>query len=321
MQALEDKGLKEERHSCQSFLLACEAALKACPNKALGILMYPIHILTGNMSLTSLLTAAPQLPIILRDPISSPSHPRRPATATHPTGNNWHHLPRCEAELDHSRDEEPASHPGEPPQQRWREEDPLAEHLRGVHREAFCMDLDLVQHIRQMYIRTHSPVFHKEATHDLANIFGEMAKIMGHMGTKIYPIQDQWWGKKELHLANQQAKGSTKNLCYFWGVMPVESPKIMGLKGIHSPEALKHQVGLSFCPWYRKEGQNEGTMVNHLCTRHYPLGLVCEWYLQHFMTSSDRMWHHSQSCEFTCVHNNEEQDVVPFAELQVHTCS
>ena len=93
MQALEDEALKEERHSCQSFLQACGAALQACPHKALGILMYPIHLLTGNMSLTGLLTGAPQLTISSRDPTSSPSNPRRPAT--HPTDNKWQHLTRC----------------------------------------------------------------------------------------------------------------------------------------------------------------------------------------------------------------------------------
>ena len=230
MRALEDEALKEERCSHQSFLLAHGVALQAWPNEALGILMYPIHLLTGNMSLTGLLTAASQLPIGPRDPISSPSCPRRPATATHPTGNKWQHLPRCEAELDHSRDGEPASCPGEPPQWRWKEEDPLVEHLTGACRVAFCKDLDLVQHIRWTYFRAHSPVFHKEATHDLANVFRDMAKIVGLMGTKIYPIQDQWWGKKELHMA----KGSTKNLCYFQVVLPIKLPKIMGLKGIHS---------------------------------------------------------------------------------------
>ena len=96
MWTLEDKALKEERHSCQSFLWACGVAFQACPHKALGILMNPIHLLTGNMSLTSLLTAAPQLPISSRDPIYSPSCPRRPATITHPTGNRWQHLPRHE---------------------------------------------------------------------------------------------------------------------------------------------------------------------------------------------------------------------------------
>ena len=112
--------------------------------------------------------------------------------------------------MDHSRDGEPASCPWELPQQRWREEDPLTEYLRGTHREAFHEDLDLVQHIRQTYFRAHSLVFHKEVTHDLANIFGEMTKMAGLMGTEIHPIQDQWLGKKELHMANHAAKGSTK---------------------------------------------------------------------------------------------------------------
>ena len=171
--------------------------------------MYPIHLLTGNMSLTGLLMATPQPLISSRDPISSPSYPKRPTTTTHPTGNKQQHLPRHEAELDHSRDGEPASHPGELPQQRWRGEDPLVEHLRGTHREAFCKDSDLVQHIRWTYFRAHSPVFHKEVIHNLADIFGEMAKMAGLMGSEIHPIQDQWWGKKELHMVNHAAKGST----------------------------------------------------------------------------------------------------------------
>ena len=65
----------------------------------------------------------------------------------------------------------------------------------GICREAFHKDSDLFQHIRQTYFRTHSLAFHKEVTHDLANIFGEMAKMVGLMGAEIHPIQDQWQGK------------------------------------------------------------------------------------------------------------------------------
>ena len=120
MWAQEDKVFKEERHSHQSFLPACGAGIQACPHKALGILMYPLHLLTGNISLTGLLMAAPQLPISSRDPISSPSYSRRPTTTTYPTDNKWQNLPRCEVELDCSRDGEPTSHPSEFPQQRQR---------------------------------------------------------------------------------------------------------------------------------------------------------------------------------------------------------
>ena len=61
IQTLEDKAIEEEKCTCQSFLWACGAALQSCHNKSLGVPMYPIHLLTGNMSLTSLLMAAPQL--------------------------------------------------------------------------------------------------------------------------------------------------------------------------------------------------------------------------------------------------------------------
>ena len=72
--------------------------------------------------------------------------------------------------------------------------------------------------------RAHLPVFHKEVTHDVANIFREMAEMTGLMGTKIHPVQDQWQGKKELHMANHMAKGSVKNLHYFQVVSLVKSP-------------------------------------------------------------------------------------------------
>ena len=96
-------------------------------------------------------------------------------------------------------------------------------------------------------------------------------------------------------------RGSAKDLHYFWVVSPLESPKIMGLKVIHSPEALKHQASLLFCPWCGKEGQNEGTMVNHLCTGHYHLRLVCKRCLSYFTTTLDIMQHHTQGCESTCI--------------------
>ena len=49
----------------------------------------------------------------------------------------------------------------------------------------------------------------------------------------------------------------------------------MGLMGIHDPDALCHFSGITHHPWCWKEGQNEGTMVNHLQMVCYRLGLVC----------------------------------------------
>ena len=178
--------------------------------------------------------AASPLTIRSRDPIPSPCCPSRSATAVHSPRAKWHHSPECETEVDCPR---------EPPLQRQREEDPLVGHLGDSHCEAFHKDLCIVQCIRQIYFRTHLLTFYKEVTYKLTDVFREM---VGLLGTKIYPVQDQLKGWKELHSANHVVRGSAKDLHYFRVVSLLESPKIMGLWGIYSPEALKHQAGLSF---------------------------------------------------------------------------
>ena len=84
----------------------------------------------------------------------------------------------------------------------------------------------------------------------------------------------------------------------------------MGFKRIHSPEALHQQVGLAFCPWCRKEGQNEGTVVNHLWMSHYHLGLICSQCLKYFTTSANTMHCHSQLCKWTSagIDDNDDQE-------------
>ena len=116
MQNLEDEALEVEKCAHQSFLWACGVALQACPNEALGKPMYPIHLLTGNMSLTGPLMATSPLIFKSWDPIPSPCHPRRSATTTRSPRVKWQHLPGCEVEPDHPREEEPVSHPKELPQ-------------------------------------------------------------------------------------------------------------------------------------------------------------------------------------------------------------
>ena len=93
IRALESEAIKEDGWVYQSFLWACRAALWACPAEALGILMYPIQLLTGNMFLTGLLIAAPQQTISPRDPIPSPSHSTRPTMAAHSAGTKWPYSP------------------------------------------------------------------------------------------------------------------------------------------------------------------------------------------------------------------------------------
>ena len=127
-------------------------------------------------------------------------------------------------------------------------------HLGDFHCEAFHKDSKLVQHIRQTYFRTHVLTFYKEDVYKLREVFKEIAEMAGLLGTKVHPIQDHWVAKRELHSAYHAVRGSAKDLHFFRIVVPVKSPKIMGLQGIHSLKALKQQTGLSFCPWCRKEG-------------------------------------------------------------------
>ena len=297
--ALENEAIKEDRWAHQSFLQACRVALWTCPVEALGVLMYPIQLLTGNMSLTGLLMATPQQTINLRGPIPSPSCckrltmavpcSKRPTMAAHSMGTKWpHSSPGHDMGLDWSR-EKPTSCPKEPPQWRWKEGDPLEGCPEGAHQEAFRKDSNLVKWIRKTYFRAPHPQFDSETTHDLTHVFKEMVDVVSLLNTEVHQVQDPWPGKKELHAANHAAISSAKDICYFQVVSPMESPKIMGLKGIHFPEALRHQGGLAFCPWCGKEGQNEGTVVNHLCTGHYCLGLICKRCLLFFTTNSNTM--------------------------------
>ena len=131
-----------------------------------------------------------------------------------------------------------------------------------------------------------------------------MVDIVGLLNTGIHLVQDLWPGKKELHAAISSAK----EICYFLVVSPMESPKIMGLKGIHFPEALKHHSGLSFCLWCGREEQNEGMVVNHLHTSHYCIGLICKRCLLFFTTNSNVMQCHMQGCEPTCPNDDSSDD-------------
>ena len=133
IRTLENEAIKEEGQACQSFLWACGVALWACPPESLGILMYPIQLSMGNMSLTGLQTAALQQTTSPRGPIPSPSCSARSTMVAHSTRTKWpHSSPGCNTELDRSGDE-PASCLKELPQKRQKEGDPLEGQLKGAH--------------------------------------------------------------------------------------------------------------------------------------------------------------------------------------------
>ena len=117
-----------------------------------------------------------------------------------------------------------------------------------------------------------------------------MAKTAELLGSGIYEINEAWTGPDELWQANYVLRTLPKGLKFLRVVPPSESPKVMDLTGIHDLDALCHFNGVTHCPWYRREGQNEGTVINHLWMVHYRLGLMCKKCFGCPSTSSETLW-------------------------------
>ena len=114
------------------------------------------------------------------------------------------------------------------------------------------------------------------------------------LDSSINEIKETWAGPDELHQANYALRTLPKGLKFLQAVPLSESPKVMALMGIHDPNTLCHFYGVTHCPWYSKVGQNESTVINHLQTIHYRLGLVCKKCHGCLTTSSEAISHHWQ---------------------------
>ena len=110
--------------------------------------------------------------------------------------------------------------------------------LKEPHWEAFSKESEVIKVARWAYYQTHHPSFEQEGSHNLSSTFQEMATSANLLGNEIHEEQESWTGWKDLKAAYQYTKTSPRNICFFRVVLPTELPKIMGLKGIHSPKAL-----------------------------------------------------------------------------------
>ena len=136
-------------------------------------------------------------------------------------------------------------------------------------------ELQYCKEARSHFFSNHSYDWVHDGTNDLSDVFKELAESASLLGEAIYEIQLSWTGPEELKQANYALQSLPKGLRFLRAVPTSESPKVMGLMGIHNPNALWCFAGYTYCPWCGKEGQNGGTVVNHLRTTHYRLGLVC----------------------------------------------
>ena len=158
--------------------------------------------------------------------------------------------------------------------------------------DAFCQDSGPIKEAREHYFATHPWDWAHGNTDDLSDIFRELAQGAGLLGEFIHEIQVSWNGPEELKHANYILRSLPKGLKFLRVVSAKESSKIMGLKGIHDSDALWHFASYTYCPWCSKDRQNEGTIINHLRTVHYKLGLICDQCFGCPMVMSDALCQH-----------------------------
>ena len=161
----------------------------------------------------------------------------------------------------------------------------------------------MVVEVTLCFFSKHSYNFIEDGNHDLSRIFKKLAVSAALLGMDIHEIQASWTGPEELKQANYTLWSLPEGLKFLRAVPTSESPKVMGLVGIHDPDALQHFAGFTYCPWCGKEGQNEGMVVNYLRTTHYRLGLVCDKCHSCLTTTCDTLCHHG--------HHNYRQVITP----------
>ena len=258
---------------------------RACPPEACGILMYPLQLLMGNMSLAALLAIFPQLSTTMGE--IAPATPCPTVLGgTHAQmammciwgGGHWTSYSCQRTYLSEAkRGKVPCGAQRKPPEGlssgHWFSPGHQADVFWGTPPSFWPGGIP--QSLQSLSADDH--IYWPPRAQDLQNPRG----LDWTERPQVYPSCNEEFsqGSSIFHLAS-----------------PLESPKVMGLKGIHHPNALCHHTGLSYCPWCRKEGKNGGTVVNHLQTMHYKLGLVCSGCLHLPMTTSKAMWHHGQPC-------------------------
>ena len=266
MSELEVWAMEAEIKSWQDFLSAHQAILCHAPQSLKEDLHSSYQILLGQLSssLQSVLSArVPQAQG--QPPVTTPS---RLEPKWSPQSKRQHSSP--DAQGDTSIDESsPMALQEGPSSSKWGKTADWSSSLKPSCVDAFSRDSGPVREAREHYFTTHLWDWAHGNMDDLSDIFRELAQGTGLLGESIHEIQLAWNGQKDLKHANYVLRSLPKGLKFLRVVYAKESPKIMGLKGIHDSDAIQHFTSYTYCPWCSKDRQNKGTIVNHLRTVHY----------------------------------------------------
>ena len=292
MRELEERALEVENKSCQDFLFVHLTVLCQALPSLKENLHSTFNLLLGQSSFQPIL--------FTKVPMAEGQPPVTISPKSEPKQSPWlkRRHPSTDAQGDTSIDEDlpAASLEGLSRSKRERNADWFSS-LKPSQADAFCWDSELMKEARTCYFATHLWDWMHDNMADLSNVFRELAQGTGLLGKSIHEIQVSWTGLPHLRHANFVLQSLPKGLKFLRAVSAKESPKVMGLEGIHDPNALWHLARYTYCPWCRKDGQIEGTIVNHLRTIHYKLGLVCnQCYCCPTVTSDTLCQHGCHTC-------------------------
>ena len=110
--------------------------------------------------------------------------------------------------------------------------------LKPICADAFSHDSDLIKETRSHYFATHPWDWTYGNTDNLPDIFKELAEGVNLLGKSIHELQLSWEGPEKLKHVNYSLHSLPKGLRSLREVPTMESPKIMGLEGIHDADVL-----------------------------------------------------------------------------------
>ena len=248
IQCLEKEAIEEESKGRLNFLSACQATLRASPPKSCGMLVSSYHISLGHVLTSHLFSISQGASPSQQGSIpraSSPPAPTAPEPSPRP---KWQHHSPDPTDVSTVSNAMSKATPEGTPSSKQQEVTPLHKVLTRSHQEAFSWDSHLVRKTREEYFRNHCQNFNSENSHDLMDVFHIMVEAAGLLGSTIYEIKEAWTGQDELQQANYVLRTLPKGLKFFRVVSPSESPKVMGLMGMHHLDMLHHFNGLTNCP-------------------------------------------------------------------------
>ena len=235
MHELEKWALDAENKSHQDFLLAHQAILRHAPQSLKKNLHSSYHILLGQSS------SSFQSILFARAPQAEGQPPAitssRPEPKWSPQPKRWHSSTDAQGDMSIDKDSPLASQEGMLSSKRGKMVD-WSSSLKPSCMDAFSWDSGPMKEARSCYFATHPWDWAHSNTDDLSDIFRELAQGAGLLGESIHEIQQSWDGPEELKHANYVLWSLPKGLKFLRVASAKESPKVMGLKGIHDPDAL-----------------------------------------------------------------------------------